>query len=425
MVSWRRSLLATFCWAIVAGPACDGSPENSPTSADGGEASGGARDATADVTATDVMGEEAIADVVAEPRASDAEAIDVKIEAPMVEAQPPDDPTCLWPIPVAGACGLFMVEPPLMPRVDCVRPKRMLIAGMPSPRDLTVDAQGLYWVSDDVLYRLRDGEMKADQLALVTGQHMFAFDDDYVYFGRDTAPQRCAIMRVKRDGADLAAVVEDLRCDDGAGKPAFVPDGDRLYYSDQIDQGAFPTIVSVLKVGGDKIATEFSGLFKFDGDYMYWLGTTVGTARHLYRARKGTTSWSQPRDHLGSWTFGSQRWQLDGDRVLVARSYYGSISAVPTTPADGGLARCAEILVWEEQPQPREASRKFAADERSIYWVDPSGTEVWKAPRAGGMAARVLGGPDTAVTDYGDMALSPTKVFIANLTDGAIDVFDR
>jgi hypothetical protein len=41
------------------------------------------------------------------------------------------------------------------------------------------------------------------------------------------------------------------------------------------------------------------------------------------------------------------------------------------------------------------------------------------------MAARVLGGSDAAVMNYGDMALMPTRVFIANLTDGAIDVFDR
>jgi hypothetical protein len=310
-----------------------------------------------------------------------------------------------------------------LPRVDCPRPKRTLIAGMPSPHDLKVDAQGVYWISGDVLYRLREGETKADEIAVVSGRHRFALDEDYVFFGRDTGAERCAIMRVKRDGSLLAPVVEDQWCDDFQ-KPWVVLDGDRLYYVEILDASDLGVSVSVLKVGGGRIASELPGPFQFDGDYMYWLSNSSGTAFQLYRSPKGSTRWSDPFEFLGSWSYDLEWLQLDGDRVFLSRTYRASISALPTTPTDGGGSRCADILVWGESGS-RVTPLRFVADARSLYWVDSNGSDVWKAPRTGGMAARVLGGSDAAVMNYGDMALMPTRVFIANLTDGAIDVFDR
>ena len=428
MVSLRRSLLATFCWAVVAGPACDAAPESSSNAVDGGAV--GVRDASADITVADEVGWDAtVEDVVAEPRASDVEAGDVKVEPPpTVDAQPPDDPTCLWPVPVAGACGLFRSLPvPLMPRVDCLRPKRTLIAGMPSPRDLKVDAQGVYWVSDEVLYRLRDGETKADELAVVTGRHSFALDDDYVYFGRDTRPERCAIMRVKRDGADLAAVVDDLLCDIGSGKPEFVLDGDRLYYRDPMEvQATLTTVASVLKVGGDKITTEF------------FSRVPVRPRLHAldlihYRNVVSTVSSSKRNDELVPAVGPSRRLDLRHE-VVAARRRQG--------------ARCQELL-RQHFGRAHDAGRRGARTMRGDLGLGgptttPRGEQKIRGRRAihllggperhgsvegtahgGHGSARVLGGADAAVTNYGDIALTPTKVFIANLTDGAIDVIDR
>ena len=101
------------------------------------------------------------------------------------DAARPEDPTCPLPAPAPTECGRSP-DRPVVPTVDCFRPKHDLVTGLDRASRLRVDGQGVYWVSGENLMMLPTGATMPETIAPVVGAVDYTTDEEAFYFGRRT-----------------------------------------------------------------------------------------------------------------------------------------------------------------------------------------------------------------------------------------------
>ena len=326
--------------------------------------------------------------------------------APSDDVAPPrpDGATCPSSARAPLVCVGADASVPETPIEECLAPSRTIYQENQLLSCLRADAQGVYWLGNDLGLRvLRQGAAAAELLAFV-GPRPFAIDDDALYFltGGDAA--RLDLRKIKRDGTGLTLIAS------GANSTTAIALGpDRVYFNPEVD-----SLASAPKAGNGVVETIVTGRIVenlvADATHVYWMERSNDPSNEtwaIWRALHG----SQTIELVAAGISGARALWEQGDGLIVlsdelrpsgdhVTSYFLEV------PKAGGCPRALLSL-----PTARYANRitTVAIDGQGIYWtaadVMTSEYSVWYAPRAGGIAVKRSGGLHDE-----NLALSPTQV---------------
>jgi len=294
--------------------------------------------------------------------------------APSDDVAPPrpDGATCPSSARAPLVCVGADASVPETPIEECLAPSRTIYQENQLLSCLRADAQGVYWLGNDLGLRvLRQGAAAAELLAFV-GPRPFAIDDDALYFltGGDAA--RLDLRKIKRDGTGLTLIAS------GANSTTAIALGpDRVYFNPEVD-----SLASAPKAGNGVVETIVTGRIVenlvADATHVYWMERSNDPSNE---------TWAIWRALHGSQTIELVAAGISGARALWEQ---GALLSLPT-------ARYANRITT------------VAIDGQGIYWtaadVMTSEYSVWYAPRAGGIAVKRSGGLHDE-----NLALSPTQV---------------